>query len=165
MNFVIIADIESLLNVVDSGMLPRLAAMGADVIIPRPLYNRLLPSSTADLIDSLTPPIVLIGPDEQNRRRCAEIAPALVGYYLELNARERMRQGEAGVLIVPQGHPWFSPRRLGNLCTLLLDEYLDVNIERHFRDVAECLRGFDDLIKLLARAPDAPPDPGDEMPD
>lgn len=164
MSFIVIADIESLLNVVDAGMLPRLAALGADIIIPRPLYNQLLPSSTADLVDSLTP-IVLVGPDERNRRRCAEITPMLAGYYLELNGRERMRQGEAGVLIVPQRHPWFSPRRLGNLRTLLVDEYLDVAVQKHFQDVADGQRGIDELIALLAKAPDVPPDPGDEMPD
>jgi len=163
MNFIVIADIESLLNVVDAGMLPRLTALGVDIVIPRPLYNRLLPSSTADLIDSLTPPIVLVGPDERNRRRCAEITPVLAGYYLELNGRDRMRQGEAAAMIVPQGHPWFSPRRLGNLRTLLVDEHLDVNVERHFQDVADGQRGIDELIALLAKAPDVPPDPGDEI--
>lgn len=165
MSFVVIADVQSLLNVCDAGMLPRLAALGADIIIPRPLYNLLRPSPDADLIDSLTPPIILVGGDEQNRRRCLEIAPTLAGYYLELNGRERMRDGEAGVLIVPQGHRWFSPRRLGNLRTLLVDEYLDVNVQRHFADVVDGLRGYEDIIALLAQAPDVPPDAGDEMPD
>ena len=33
-----------------------------------------------------------------------------------------MERGEVGVLIVPQGHEWYSLLRLGNLRTLLIDE-------------------------------------------
>lgn len=163
--FIVIADIESLLNVLDAGMLPKLAALGVDIVIPRPVYNRLLPSSTADEIDSLTPPIRLIGPDEQNRRLCRKLIPLVVVDFMRSEGRARMEAGEAGVLIVPRGDPWFSPRRLGNLRTLLVDSDLDLDVERHFRDVADGQRGYDDLIKLLSQAPDVPPDPGDEMPD
>lgn len=163
MGFVVIPDIESLLNVRDAGMLPRLAALGVDIVIPRPLYNRLLPSSTADEIDTLTPPIRLIGPDEQNRRECRQLIPVVVVDFMRGEGRTRMEAGEAGVLIVPHGHPWYSTRRLGNLRTLLVDRDLDMDVERHVRDVADGQRGYDDILALLANAPDVPPDPGDEM--
>lgn len=70
MNFVVLVEVETVLNVRDGGMLPRPAALGADIRIVRPLYNRLRLGSVADLIDRFTPPITLSGPDERNWRRC-----------------------------------------------------------------------------------------------
>lgn len=160
--FIVIADVESLLDVLDAGMLPRLAAIGSDILIPRPLYN-VLSSHWTELIDSLSPPIALLG--GLGLRQSQEISRMLAAGYLDLNGRHRMDRGEAGVLIVPLRHPWFSPRRLGNLRTLHFDRDLDLEVERHFRDVADDQRGYDDLIKLLSQAPDVPPDPGDEMPE
>lgn len=163
MSLIVIGDVESVLNVRDAGMMPKLAVLGADIIIPRPLYNRLRPGSVANLIDSLTPPIVLIGPDELNWRRCWQMVPVVVQVFMLGAGRKRMERGEAGVLIVPQGHPWFSPRRLGNLRTLLVNEDLDVNAQRHFEDVAAGLN-MESIAAILAKIPDVPPDPGDEIP-
>ena len=63
---------------------------------------------------------------------------------------------------IPQGHEWYSPRRLGNLRTLLVDEYLDVNVQRHFDEVATG-HDMESVLALLKKVPDVPPDPGDEI--
>ena len=122
MRFIVLVDVETVLNVRAAGMLPRLAALGADIIIARPLYKRLRLGSVAELIDRFTPPITLIGPDECNWRRCWQMVPVVVSVFMLGAGRKRMERGEAGALIVPQGHEWYSPRRLGNLRTLLVDE-------------------------------------------
>lgn len=162
MNFIVLVDVETVLNVRAAGMLPRLAALGADIIIPRPLYNRLRLGSVAELIDRFTPPITLIGPDECNWRRCWQMVPVVVSVFMLGAGRKRMERGEAGVLIVPQGHDWYSPRWLGNLRTLLVDEYLDVNVQRHFEEVATG-RDMEAVFAILRKVPDVPLDPGEEI--
>lgn len=162
MNFIVLFEVETVLNVRAAGMLPRLVTLGADIIIARPLYNRLRLGSVSDLIDSVTPPIQLIGPDELNFRICWKIIPTVISAFMLGAGRKRMERGEAGVLIVPQGHEWYSPRRLGNLRTLLVDEYLDVNVQRHFDEVATG-HDMESVLALLKKVPDVPPDPGDEI--
>ncbi|MFC5394497.1 hypothetical protein [Bosea vestrisii] len=157
-----LVDVETVLNVHAAGMLPRLAALGADIIIARPLYNRLRLGSVSDLIDSFTPPIQLIGPDERNWRLCWELVPVVISTFMLGAGRKRMERGEAGVLIVPQGHEWYSPRRLGNLRTLLVDEHLDIHVQRHFEEVAAGL-DMEAVFAILRKVPDVPPDPGDEI--
>ncbi len=69
-----------------------------------------------------------------------------------------MERGEVGVLIVPQGHEWYSLLRLGNLRTLLIDEYLDVNVQRHFDEVAAGL-DMETGFAILRKVRDIPLDP------
>lgn len=95
MNFIVLADVETVLNVRDVGMLPRLAALGADIVIARPLYNRLRLGSVADLIDRFTPPITLIGTDERNWRRCWQMVPVVVSVFMLGAGRKRMERGGA----------------------------------------------------------------------
>jgi hypothetical protein len=68
MSLIVIADVKTMLNVRDAGMLPKLAALGVDIIIPRPVYNRLRHGSVGALIEAFTPPIKPIGPDERGWR-------------------------------------------------------------------------------------------------
>lgn len=159
MSFIVIADVEALLNVRDFRLLPALAALGVEIVVPRPAYNRLRPGSVGALIEAYTPPIRLVGPDDRDRHAI----PVTVSYFVTGEGRRRMQAGEAGALIVPFDNPWHSPRRIGNLRSFVVDETLVDRTRAHFQDVAAEPGGPAAIIALLENAPDVPPDPGDEI--
>lgn len=159
MSFIVIADVESLLNVREFGLMPRLAALGVEIVVPRPAYNRLRPGSVAHMIDVWTPSIRLIGPNDRERHAIA----LTVSYFVAGEGRRRMQAGEAGAIIVPDDHPWHSNRRVGNLRSFVVDKMLVDRIQAHFEGVAAGTGDPAAIIALLEDAPDVSPDSGGEI--
>lgn len=152
MTFVVITSAEAYDTIVESGEMPGLLTLGAEIVLVRPLYDELARDpATAAFIAAHSPPFTVRFMHPASRVHTA------VSDWMRDIGRPRLAGGEAGVIVMVDAGDWLASDRKPNRVLAIACEGLVDRIRGHLKVVA--------AISILAKAPDVPPDPGDEMPD
>lgn len=103
MSFIVITSAEAYDGIVEAGEMPGLLALGAEIVLVRPLYDELARDpATADFIAAHTPPFAIIRLHPWSRVYTA------VSDYLRNYGRTRFAVGERGVLVMIDAGEWIT---------------------------------------------------------
>lgn len=103
MSFIVITSAETYDLIVESGEMPGLLALGAEIVLVRPLYDELTRDpATAAYIAANTPPFFTVKLHPWSRVYTA------VSDYMRNYGRDRFAAGEQGVLVMSEAGDWIT---------------------------------------------------------
>ena len=109
MSFVVITSAEAYDAITEAGEMPGLLALGAEIVLVRPLYDELARDrATAAFIAAHTPPFFIVRLHPWSRVYTA------VSDYLRNYGRDRFAAGERGVLVMVDAGDWITFNRKPN---------------------------------------------------
>lgn len=138
MSFVIIADLETfrILGGVDE--LRKLAELGVEIVVVRPLLEELQsdPKSARYLVDKILPIQIVETEPVLARGPYPRVHAATVDY-LTGAGRERISAGEPAVLVVPRPGSWFVRQAQRTFKMLVARKGVAARIQRHIAIMAD----------------------------
>ena len=126
MSFIVITSAEAYDAITEAGEMPGLLALGAEIVLVRPLYDELArdPASAA-FIAASSPPFTVVDTDVSHRVSSA------VADYLTDAGRDRVEAGEPVVIVMAAAGEWFVSRKPNHVIFAIAGEGMVDGIRAH----------------------------------